>query len=146
MNSERPNFTQAEELFMRASVVYPASMVTQGAFIALECRALGIDPEELGSSIMKNPEAIKRMCRVAERAHANLPDDRKPQIITKHIESIIHGDFEYAKKLEVLREDEIRHIFDLYFELSEEAETFIREDIMLDKIRELIGDRSTPIL
>ncbi|HVZ12099.1 MAG TPA: hypothetical protein VG965_03645 [Patescibacteria group bacterium] len=59
----------AADLFVRVSATYPASVITQGAAIALDCLNSDRDPVELGKALLLDDKRIHEVIRKAEAAH-----------------------------------------------------------------------------
>jgi hypothetical protein len=96
--------SDAEKLFIRASKKYSASVSSQAAYIALECKRLHEDPKKLCAELLKSKDALEYIRGVAKHAHQHMPDYEMPEVEISNVRGIIQHDFDLA--IEFMKIDE----------------------------------------
>lgn len=103
----------ARGLISAASKLYPASDVTQGAYIALRCKQKHIgNPQSLGDVLSSDPDSVDHLTKAAQLMHRK----RKIHVpVSAHeIIGIIESDFSKAQELMILSEAELETLLNKY--------------------------------
>src|SRR5260221_147794 len=143
MPIDRPQFTEAEEIFMKASGKCPASVTAQSAYIASVYKKKNVQPIQYKDLLKNDQNALERIMLAANKAHIHIPNEEKPLIEDFHVKRIFSHDFNFAEKITSLDYPQLENIYCTLYEnlRSKEMDIYVVEQElyaiainMLDKV------------
>ncbi len=115
MSADRPKFSKAEEIFMRASVQCPASVTAQSAFIAQECKENNLNPTDFRYLPLEDHQVLVRLTNAANKAHQHLPKERFQLVDAEQIVFIFKHDFKLAQDFLALRKEDLEYVYKIMY-------------------------------
>src|SRR5258705_3745553 len=101
MSVDRPHYTEPEEMFIRVSMKFPASVTVQAALVAIESREKNINPGEFCNFLETNLDAASRLYDVGSKFHKI--DIFKMKAIFNHV-------FSFAEEMLALNNETLENI------------------------------------
>ncbi len=102
----------ASAIFARVSMDYPASVASQSALIALECKANSYNPQDLGCALLFDSDEIDKLHEVTKSAH--LAHGVATVVGRNRLINIIAHDFNLAQKMMILPDQQIGKVALMY--------------------------------
>lgn len=131
VDSEQKNFAQlGSTFFSTASTLYPADSIGIGAKIVLLCRKHSVNIDDVQNALLASPQQLEKLATKANIAHSKrgkgpVDDDQSLSIVTaEKAANIVQNNFELAKDLLVLTDQELNYVCNLsriYKELVEQG-------------------------